>query len=84
MWRPSKLRAFPSHTPDRPLTDSGQALDGWRDRSSSGPARSSKPVRADGRSGMRPDSYLVQKQGRAVIFTDGKSLTSLDEILDRS
>ena len=71
MREPSKNRALPSYTPDRPLTDSGQALDGWMGRSSSSSARGPKPAKAGGRSDMRSGSYLVQKQGQIAAVTSG-------------
>lgn len=74
MRRPSNKQAWSSHTPDRPQTDSGQALDGQR----GGKVIRLRPGATDsmdgGRSVSRLDSYHVQKMGASttVICEDGE------------
>lgn len=74
MRRPSNKQAWSSHTPDRPQTDSGQALDGLRSGKVGRLRQRAATSLGGGRSGSRPDSPNVQKRERSttVICEDGE------------
>lgn len=81
--RPSKSRALPSHTPDRPQTDSGQALDGLTGRILVGGGRRPRPSRP-GRLGRLAAMVRASRtDGTVTAQTTPKSLTILDGALTK-